>query len=362
MGMPQPTNYAGPVGQYVNPATGQLTTQGQARMDNPLLGFDTGGIGGVLKGFHGSPHAFDRFSNEAIGSGEGAQAYGHGHYLADAEDVARSYRDQLAARVNPEEFRKLNMDDAWVNAAETMQKTHSPDEIKTVLKQAYPSITDAQANMAVQASNPGHMYEVNVNAEPEHFLDWDKPLSEQHPVVQQNLADIVRYQQVPLKNNAGGETTGGQLYDYLQRRFNNDSHIAAQELHGEGIPGIRYLDAGSRVPAGQTARDIAQINQTISGRQQNIADLQAELAANQNNPNVLPMFFQRRQADIAGHQRVIDQLQQQALALQRGDHLSRNTVVFDPATMEVLRRYGLAGLMAGGGAAALGGQQRQQQQ
>ena len=40
---------------------------------------------------------------------------------------------------------------------------------------------------------------------------------------------------------------------------------------------------------------------------------------------------------------------------------SRNTVVFDPATMEVIRRYGLAGLMAGGGAAALGGQQRQQQ-
>ena len=40
---------------------------------------------------------------------------------------------------------------------------------------------------------------------------------------------------------------------------------------------------------------------------------------------------------------------------------TRNTVVFDPATMEIIRRYGLAGLMAGGGAAALGGQSGQQQ-
>jgi hypothetical protein len=47
MGMPQPTNYAGPAGQYVNPTTGQLTEQGQARMDNPLLGFDTGGVGAI---------------------------------------------------------------------------------------------------------------------------------------------------------------------------------------------------------------------------------------------------------------------------------------------------------------------------
>ena len=29
------------------------------------------------------------------------------------------------------------------------------------------------------------MYEVSINADPEHFLDWDKPLSEQHPKVQE---------------------------------------------------------------------------------------------------------------------------------------------------------------------------------
>lgn len=49
VGMPQPTTYAGSVGQFVNPQTGQLTTQGQARLDNPMLGVDTGGVVGMAK-------------------------------------------------------------------------------------------------------------------------------------------------------------------------------------------------------------------------------------------------------------------------------------------------------------------------
>jgi hypothetical protein len=45
MGMPGPTTYAGPVGQFIDPTTGRMTEQGAARMGNPALGFDTGGIG-----------------------------------------------------------------------------------------------------------------------------------------------------------------------------------------------------------------------------------------------------------------------------------------------------------------------------
>ena len=39
--------------------------------------------------WHGSPHKFDTFDRSKIGTGEGAQAYGHGLYLAEAPDVAR---------------------------------------------------------------------------------------------------------------------------------------------------------------------------------------------------------------------------------------------------------------------------------
>jgi hypothetical protein len=49
-----------------------------------------------MKAFHGSPHDFDKFSTAQIGTGEGAQAYGHGLYFAESEDVARGYRNTLS--------------------------------------------------------------------------------------------------------------------------------------------------------------------------------------------------------------------------------------------------------------------------
>jgi hypothetical protein len=52
-----------------------------------------GGIGATA--WHGSPHLFDKFKNEAIGTGEGAQAYGHGLYLAENPDVAKTYQTTL---------------------------------------------------------------------------------------------------------------------------------------------------------------------------------------------------------------------------------------------------------------------------
>jgi hypothetical protein len=42
-----------------------------------------------IRAYHGSPHDFDRFDLNKIGTGEGAQAYGHGLYFAENEGVAR---------------------------------------------------------------------------------------------------------------------------------------------------------------------------------------------------------------------------------------------------------------------------------
>jgi hypothetical protein len=277
IGMPAPTTYAGAVGQYVNPATGQLTDQGRQRLaDNPLLGFDTGGVSpvsgllGALKGYHGSPHAFDRFSNEAIGTGEGAQAYGYGHYLADSEGVARSYRDALGPAADP----KVQAAGAEFNAAHAAFDGSA--EARARVDAAERALQAAERTAA-----PGHMYEVNVAAEPEHFLDWDKPLSEQHPKVIEALnktpyppSDM----RMPVKQYLAELETNREM----ATREGDPAALAAHALHQAGIPGIRYLDAGSR-GAGEG---------------------------------------------------------------------SRNTVVFDPTTMDIIRRYGVAGLL--GGAAAAG--------
>src|SRR6185312_6054719 len=49
-----------------------------------------------IKAYHGSPHDFDAFDLSKIGTGEGAQAYGHGLYFADKEGVAQNYKDVLS--------------------------------------------------------------------------------------------------------------------------------------------------------------------------------------------------------------------------------------------------------------------------
>ena len=48
------------------------------------------------KVFHGSPHNFQKFSTENIGSGEGAQAFGWGLYFTNQESIARFYAEKLA--------------------------------------------------------------------------------------------------------------------------------------------------------------------------------------------------------------------------------------------------------------------------
>ena len=46
--------------------------------------------------FHGSPHSFDRFTTDKMGTGEGAQAFGWGLYFTDLEGIARNYAKVLS--------------------------------------------------------------------------------------------------------------------------------------------------------------------------------------------------------------------------------------------------------------------------
>ncbi|NLE03086.1 MAG: hypothetical protein GX640_24715, partial [Fibrobacter sp.] len=50
--------------------------------------------------YHGSPHTFDKFSTEKIGTGEGFQAYGYGLYFAGKKEVAEYYKNTLSRSKN----------------------------------------------------------------------------------------------------------------------------------------------------------------------------------------------------------------------------------------------------------------------
>jgi hypothetical protein len=60
-------------------------------MNKPVAGMEE-------TAYHGTPHDFDQFSLDAIGTGEGAQAFGWGLYFAGRRAVSEWYRNTLAKR------------------------------------------------------------------------------------------------------------------------------------------------------------------------------------------------------------------------------------------------------------------------
>ena len=63
-----------------------------ARADGGALKAAAKLVQDVIRSYHGSPYQFEKFSTNKIGSGVGAQAYGHGLYFSDNPNVARGYR------------------------------------------------------------------------------------------------------------------------------------------------------------------------------------------------------------------------------------------------------------------------------
>jgi hypothetical protein len=149
-----------------------------------------------IKAYHGSPHEFERFSSEHIGTGEGAQAYGHGLYFAENPKVAAEYRDQLSGgKMMKGASVKLDPDRGYI-----ARKPSGEEKIFSFEKEAKEWVED-----------PGKMYEVNITAEREHFLDWDKPISEQSEFVKEALSKLgLLERDAPL---AGGKAFREVLQD-----------------------------------------------------------------------------------------------------------------------------------------------------
>lgn len=243
-----------------------------------------------IRAFHGSPHDFDRFSMDKIGTGEGAQAYGRGLYFAEREGVAKSYRDALTVdprddvndyltdlrnfppkpgEATVERFRTAlgNSDKA------TLRAVSQNDEMLSALVEitnginADGTVTDAalaayrRLDKAMPAKPKGHMYEVEIKANPEDFLDWDKPLSEQSEKVRGALTSVAPHlEKVP--NVRGEDAYRGAVGRVAQERGLDPRDAGRDANAALGIPGIRYLDGGSRA-AGEGASNYVVFDENL---------------------------------------------------------------------------------------------------
>jgi hypothetical protein len=135
---------------------------------------------------------FGRMRMDKIGTGEGAQAYGHGMYVAEAEDVAKGYKDNISSQALDGAQAVLQRVGGDVDAAiadrvkslSRFEERYSQGDIDERLYQFMKNLGRGQIEQLKQYKkqgyfSKGHMYEVNINADPADFLDWNAPLSAQ---------------------------------------------------------------------------------------------------------------------------------------------------------------------------------------
>jgi hypothetical protein len=277
---------------------GQPSVQGQLR--NAVL---TQGPGSItirprsqraVKAYHGTPHKVDKFTTGKIGTGEGAQAYGWGLYFAQGKAVAEQYRQRLSASaltldgVPIAEVAGPSNNYIWGHAQQyyadgaksksaLLDKLQSAREYERDRGNKYfkdgdftEVINAVSAAQEVGMETDGNLYTVELIPDEADFLDWDKPLSEQSEKVKAALADVgespgdiqkaidfltpkismegrqaglAQKQIDQLKVRLGNVnlSSGAQFYNRL-----GEAPVASAILAKAGIPGIRYLDGGSR--------------------------------------------------------------------------------------------------------------------
>ena len=197
--------------------------------------------------WHGSPHKFDKFDSSKIGTGEGAQAYGHGLYLAEAPAVAKEYQAALGAGRGGDASDVIArlLDAAGGDAAKAAAIARQRAQYANI-----PGGKESLENMAKQIEQGfdprGSLYKVDLPDEHiAKMLDWDKPLSQQAPEVQAAVGDYMR---------VAPDWTGAQLYNDMVSHLGGQRTVnqggvggkVSERLKAQGIPGIRYLDGGSR--------------------------------------------------------------------------------------------------------------------
>jgi len=270
----------------------------------------------AIRAYHGSPHDFDKFDLSKIGTGEGAQAYGFGLYFAENEGVARSYRDALAGdstaqlRVGDQPFdinNPVHVASYYKNSGNFKSTADAIADLtayptgQRIADGVVPDETLAEAVTLLKRSaglfgkripemSSGRLYEVNIKADPNDFLDWDKNAREQP-------AHLI--ERINALRSAGKFTEA-------PNRFLPRTPDETAAFRDAGIPGIRYLDQGSR-GAGEGSRNYVVFDDNL-----------VEIVAKDGKPitpeekkNILA-DMRRQQAEERAAKQQAEQPQQQA--------------------------------------------------
>lgn len=261
----------------------------------PTSGFLSGATRAVPKGafgmnvFHGGPHKWapepdfphGRPRLDKLGTGEGAQAYGHGFYAAEAPDVAQTYINpegsykRLSGHLSPKAEFAYDFLEKGNGTTEVMEKMLARYGADLDFDDAIRAIDEAKAVKA----GTGTLYKLDLPDEDvAKYLDWDAPLSEQPETVQsifnaafKNPPDGVdRFEWMTdlMKAEKFGPNDpvanfGTEFYRVLEKHLGQEE--ASKYLRERGIPGLKYYDGSSRA-AGEGTRNYVTWDQDVLNR------------------------------------------------------------------------------------------------
>jgi hypothetical protein len=260
--------------------------------------------------WHGSPHDFDTFSLDKIGTGEGAQAYGWGLYFAGKREVAEHYRNALAnknANFDGLAVRALNsiglgnIDMEYRKAFMSLAYAHINDGVSAertarLMNYQIPPArkkTDVELmsalRMYVDGQPKGRLFKVELAPAEDEYLLWDRPLSGQSEKVKAAIkalaksppAGLTKYDILKAEVDAGwldarteNAVFGSSFYRALTvlsgqgqpAMLRAAPRAASLALRAAGIRGIKYLDGSSRGMGGMGTPRILSPKDSTSGK------------------------------------------------------------------------------------------------
>ena len=237
--------------------------------------------------YHGTPHKFDNFSTEHIGSGEGAQAHGWGLYFAENKEVSEEYRKNLIeqnyiknAKINGRKIEKIPFGGyAYSDTKENVENTNGIvlelaisvlRKSNNDVKKAKEYLTSGEAadnywatdiieflnnNTIELDESEGQLFKVDV-PDVDVMLDEDLTFSEQPKKVQEAIKQVcedyvdnnklVDLNVIAYTSNTSEKykdnlayKEGKNIYNIISDAFGGDEQ-ASLLLNKYGIKGIKY--------------------------------------------------------------------------------------------------------------------------
>lgn len=242
-------------------------------MGHPVVNAMGGVLGQISPVYHGSPYKFTKFADEKIGTGEGAQAFGYGHYLTESPAVAKEYfrsnmrgyapkvtfkgndiysmADELGlkntyfdkdlAAIGQVAYNSKNIDDMIEAFRKALMNSKTP-ELKSQYQRILGAIEKNKGDLAIEGDN---LYTATINkgkpSSADVFLEWDKLISEQ-PNIMKLLKDKIPPDEYNLPFD---KMTGERVLAAVESKFPSQNYAvgskdASDYLASLGITGIKY--------------------------------------------------------------------------------------------------------------------------